>query len=513
MNRKLDLSNLLLFAALLFGIIVRFYPAVSNGFPLNDGGMFYVMTQDIKSNGFQLPEVTTYNQAEIPFAYPPFGFYAAALLSALEPGSDISIFLYLPAVVNSLAVLAFYLLTKELLNSRLHASLATLMYALSPQAFVWQVMGGGLTRSFGILFLLLMLWQAVVLFRSYQNKALIFTILFGAGAALSHPQTALHAALGGALLFLFYSRSKRGVMSAILAGLGVALLTAPWWATTLARHGLEPFLSAGGTSPRTLESYLSILKPDQLEDYIALPILLLGLIGIFFIKPRTLDVYFLITWGILAPLVDPRGGEGIGLLAFTMLAGVGLVKLSGWISKMDGKQAEDIVIRPFSLGLVMLLMTYLLFGSVIFDFRLLNTALKADDLAMIEWVKSNVQGGKTFLLATGAEFSMSDPLQEWFPALTGQKSMTTMQGLEWTYGEKFFPWYDELIAFQRCEDVDCINAWSTRNGVEYEYLVVLIPDEADENEALKNLGVSVMDSDAYTMVYESGHAYIFELKK
>jgi hypothetical protein len=52
-----------------------------------------------------------------------------------------------------------------------------------------------------------------------------------------------------------------------------------------------------------------------------------------------------------------------------------------------------------------------------------------------------------------------------------------------------------------------------RNGVEYDYLVVLIPDEADENEALKNLGGSVKDSDAYTMVYESGHAYIFELKK
>jgi hypothetical protein len=34
---------------------------------------------------------------------------------------------------------------------------------------------------------------------------------------------------------------------------------------------------------------------------------------------------------------------------------------------------------------------------------------------MIEWVDSNVDDGKTFLLATGREFSITDPMQEWFP--------------------------------------------------------------------------------------------------
>ena len=48
MNRKLDFPALLLFTALLFGAIVRFYPAITNGFPLNDGGMFYTMVQDGK---------------------------------------------------------------------------------------------------------------------------------------------------------------------------------------------------------------------------------------------------------------------------------------------------------------------------------------------------------------------------------------------------------------------------------------------------------------------------------
>ncbi|NJN79894.1 MAG: hypothetical protein HC797_05140, partial [Anaerolineales bacterium] len=210
MNRKLDFPALLLFTALLFGAIVRFYPAATNGFPLNDGGMFYTMIQDLKENGYALPQFTTYNQADIPFAYPPFGFYITASLSDLLPVSALTLFIYLPALINTLSIFIFYLFAKETLDSRMLASLATIIYALSPRAFLWQVMGGGVTRAFGMLFLLLMLWQAIQLFRNYQHKHLIFTILFGALTIMSHPQTALHAALGGLFIFLFYAFSKRG---------------------------------------------------------------------------------------------------------------------------------------------------------------------------------------------------------------------------------------------------------------------------------------------------------------
>jgi 4-amino-4-deoxy-L-arabinose transferase-like glycosyltransferase len=323
MNRKLDFSSLLLFTALLFGTIVRFYPAIANGFPLNDGGMFYTMVQDLKSNGYALPQFTTYNHADIPFAYPPLGFYIASFLSVLFD-SDLSIFLYLPALVNTISVLIFYLLAKEMLNSRIHASIATLIYSLSARAFLWQVMGGGITRAFGMLFLLLMLWQAMQLFKNYQHKHLILAILFGAGAVTSHPQTALHAALGGLLIFLFYGLNKRGFISAILTGIGVAILSSPWWLTVFSRHGIEPFISAGQTSQRTLESYLSLIRFDGLGDYLILPTMLLALIGIYLSLKR--KDFFMPTWAVLALLVDPRGGEGIALLSFSMLASMGLIQ-------------------------------------------------------------------------------------------------------------------------------------------------------------------------------------------
>jgi hypothetical protein len=120
------------------------------------------------------------------------------------------------------------------------------------------------------------------------------------------------------------------------------------------------------------------------------------------------------------------------------------------------------------------------------------------------------------LLATGREFSMSDPMQEWFPALTGQYSATTMQGLEWTLGDRFFPWYDQLIAFQHCAEVSCVSEWSARNGVDYDYLIVTIPPESDKSElanSLRSLAVLTRSSAIYLLVYKSDNASVFKLTK
>lgn len=514
MQRKIDISSLLLLSALLLGAIFRFYPAITNGFPLNDGGMFYTMVQDLKAKGYALPQWTTYNHAEIPFAYPPFGFYIAALLSALTPAPDLWIFLYLPAVVNTISILVFYKLAGQILASRISAALAVLVFALAPRSFLWQIMGGGITRAFGMLFFLLLLWQAIQLFRKYGKKHLVFSILFGAGAVLCHPQTALHTALGVLLLFGFYGLNKRGFTSAIFTGAGTAFLTAPWWWTVLSRHGLEPFISAGQTSQRTLESYLSLLRFEGLGDYLFLPIVLLAL-PVLWSSLRKREFLF-ITWIAAACLADPRGADGIILLPLSMLAGAGLQKLSAWISRPDSDQAEVIFMKRRARILLFCLIFYFIVVAGIFDFQLINTSLKADDLAMIEWVNKNIDGEKTFLLATGREFSMSDPLQEWFPALTDQHSATTMQGLEWTLGENFFPWYAELIAFQHCTDVNCVSEWSMRNGVDYDFLVVLIPPESDGSElagSQRTLAVSTSGSTFHAPVYESEHALIFELIK
>lgn len=513
MNRKIDFSTLLLFTAFLFGIIIRFYPALTNGFPLNDGGMFYTMVQDLKANGYALPQFTTYNDSDIPFAYPPLGFYIASFFGLLL-NSDLTVFLYLPALINTLSILAFYFFAKEILDSRIKSSLATIIYALSARAFLWQIMGGGITRAFGILFLLLMLWQAIKLFRNYQQKNLILTILFGALTIMSHPQTALHAALGGLFIFLFYGLNKRGILSAILVGIGVALVSSPWWLTILSTHGISPFLSAGQSSSRTIEFYLIVLRLHTPLNIVAIPFLILFYIGLW-ISMKNKNFFF-IAWIVIAYLLDPRGADGIALLPEAMLASIGLIQIISWINRKQELTIENQLLQRKSLNVILLLIIWFLLAASVSDFQLVNTSLKTDDLDMIEWVNENIEKNKTFLLATGREFSMTDPFQEWFPALTNQYSRTTMQGLEWTLSSNFFPYYEELTMFQKCTDVNCVNEWVAKNNVEYDYLIILIPSDDDVSElanSLRSLGISVRNSALHMLIYESEHAMVFEYSK
>jgi hypothetical protein len=511
MKRNLDWDALLLFTALLFGAVVRFVPAASSGFPLNDGGMFYVMARDLAANHFLPPHFTSYNLAHIPFAYPPLGLYAAAILSFLLPVSELQVFLWLPPFVNALSIFFFFKFAAQFLPSRTAAGLAALAYALSSRAFLWQVMGGGVTRAFGMLFLILMLWQAARLFKEYSPRRLFLTALFGALTVLSHPQTALHAALGGLTLFLFYGRSKRGLASALGVALGVFLLTSPWWMTVLLRYGFEPLLSAGQTSRRTLEFYLIVLQLHSPANYLALPFLISFYVGLWLsLKQRN---FFYIAWILLTYLTDTRGGDGVALLAESLLAGNGLLQLAAWVARSDGAQPETALAKPAAQILVFGFGFCFLLAASVADFQLVNTSLKPADLETIAWVNANVEDGQIFWLSTGREFSMSDPMQEWFPALTNQRSLTTLQGLEWNLAEKFFPWYEQLAAFQRCADLDCVAAWRAANGVEYDYWMLTVPSEEDKSEFagyLRSLALSARASGEHTLVFESQTALIFK---
>jgi hypothetical protein len=77
---------------MLLGILVRIAPVAGAGFPVGDGGMFYVMVREIQQAGMTIPAATAYNHAGIPFAYPPLGLWLTALLGNLLPVPLLTIF-------------------------------------------------------------------------------------------------------------------------------------------------------------------------------------------------------------------------------------------------------------------------------------------------------------------------------------------------------------------------------------------------------------------------------------
>ncbi|HLI28429.1 MAG TPA: hypothetical protein VKZ60_15265, partial [Chloroflexota bacterium] len=81
------LAVLMLLGALLPALALRVGAVLGADFPLNDGGLFYAMTEDLRGAGFTLPWYTSYNAERIPYAYPPLGFYLAGALAALGPWS------------------------------------------------------------------------------------------------------------------------------------------------------------------------------------------------------------------------------------------------------------------------------------------------------------------------------------------------------------------------------------------------------------------------------------------
>ncbi len=192
-SSSMQLGVLILVWALLFGTLVRIMSVISSTFPVNDGGLFYSMSQDIIASGFKLPLYASYNHAYIPFVYPPLGLYILGFLSQFLPG--LQLVRWLPVIYSSFSVLAFFLLARSVFKNLLNASLATLAFAMIPSSADILVWGGGVTRALGYLFCLLALEQLLELFQTGEWKYLLGAVLFSTIVVLSHPSVAFMTVL------------------------------------------------------------------------------------------------------------------------------------------------------------------------------------------------------------------------------------------------------------------------------------------------------------------------------
>ncbi|MEW5940621.1 MAG: glycosyltransferase family 39 protein, partial [Chloroflexota bacterium] len=297
---------LVVFAALV-GLAVRLGPALAADFPLNDGGLFFAMIRALQANGYALPAFASYNGAQIPFAYPPLGFYLTGLLSDLARAGLLDVMRLLPAIVSALTIPAFYRLARGF-ASPTAAALATLLFALTPRAFAWHIMGGGVTRALGFLFALLTLEAAHRLFTAPSRRLLFWTSICAALTIVTHPEAATQTAFAALLLYLFFDRSRAGLLRALAVALLALALTSPWWVTVLSRHGLDPFLAASSAvraDSVPLIARLFLLFQFQFTEEPFLPLVaILGVVGLFLHLAKR--ERFLPSWLALTFLFEPR---------------------------------------------------------------------------------------------------------------------------------------------------------------------------------------------------------------
>jgi hypothetical protein len=511
-------AGLFLFVSILFGATVRFAPTLMTGSPINDGGMFLVLIENLKSNHFLIPAFTSYNNLNLPFAYPPFSFYVGGLLSSLGiPTLDV--IRWLPPLVSTLSIPAFYWMASLMLDSRTRAALATLAYALMPRSFSWYIMGGGLSRSFGVLFLLLSCASAWVLFNQRAPKYVFLTALFGAGAILSHPETGLHAAAACALIWLFKGRNAGGLRDAFLVSLGVFALTSPWWGTVVIQHGLSPFQSALNTGGHGALFWLPWITFDFAEERFVTLFTVLGLIG-FAVRAMRRD-WFLPAWVFVPFLVEPRSAVAIAALPLAILAGVGLSDfvipgLASLVSK-SGTETGDWTVFVSRSRLPRIVMGYVAFsglvGAFFYDLSLANYVVPSDSRDAMAWVRGNTPSDSRFIVLTGSADPFSDPVAEWFPAFAARTSQNTIQGREWLLGGNFMPFLNGLQSLQTClnDSPYCATHWAAANEVDFDYIYILKHENNPPQPSGLLLYLLRRDPN-YALVFENGGAVIFERK-
>jgi hypothetical protein len=218
--------------------------------------------------------------------------------------------------------------------------------------------------------------------------------------------------------------------------------------------------------------------------------------------------FLLPAWLALPYFVEPRSAPVVTFFSFCMLIALALADalpaLARWLKR---KKDEGIVLPPFSElrwlnGIIFLLLIYLFVESSLLSFRLINTTIKPVEIEAMTWVNKNIPQDARFLVITGNPDAMVDPMQEWFPALAGRLSQTTLQGLEWTLADEFFLRFDDLTHLQRCEQMICIENWSRETGIEFTHLLIDAGGLPD--------GRFGSHQDNYELLYESGDISIYK---
>ncbi|HET6597609.1 MAG TPA: glycosyltransferase family 39 protein [Anaerolineales bacterium] len=512
---RAEWSKLIFLLAVLLGIFVRFNPNLLADFPLNQGGMFAVMVEDLKANHYRLPAFTFYNHSNIPFAYPPFGFYVGGLISDLFGLTAVEVLRWVPSIFASLSILAFYSLAAQLFESNYHTAVATLFFALMPRAFSWFVSGAGLTRAPGQLFLLLSLACVVRLYKENRRTDIFWAGLFAGLTIMSHPEAAVHMIASVILLWAMLGRSRSSFAHLVGAGAVTLIVSMPWWATVIRFHGIAPFLSAVQTGQKGL-AVLNLISFDFTEEVFATLIAILGLIGL----ARCLieKKYLLPIWLASPFIVEGRSAVLPAAIPLAMLAAIGLIDILLPVlahTATPGREGSEKVSFLES-GILIYVLFYLFLSAYQFGAQLSTSSLSPSDRDAMDWVYAHTPKDSRFLVLTGTNSISCDIVMEWFPALADRRSIHTVQGTEWTQGANFAPYVRSTYAAQAClteGDVKCLDEALSRSAYDYLY-VSKIPRLDCKTIPYKNAFhyflESLASANEFRKVYESDGVIIFD---
>ena len=493
--------------------LIRAVPVLPADFPLNDGGLISVMVEEVRKTKYGLPFSITYNSTEIPFAYPPLAFYAAALLTDLTPATPLDVLRVLPMVVNTLTVGAFFLLARSALPPRA-ALVATGIFAILPGSFLWLIMGGGVTRSFGLLFAILALRQVYVLCMSGGLRPAALLGIFAALTLLSHIALFWFLAYSAVLVGLGFCRDRRRLLSAAAAGAAAVAIASPWWVTVLVRYGPGPFLAAFQAG-----SFLTDVAAQETAAMPAPALLaasLVALVALFLGMATVGDQrFFVLGWLGSMLLLDTRSFRWLVTLPLALADGAlldrGVLPRLGRLWRQaapspSGVAIADRAVTAVTVGVVVALSVIIAYAQWEITGELL-VPLSIEERNAMRWISEETPETSTFLVLSGQVWAW-DRSAEWFPVLARRISVTTAQGYEWLPGGLFRQRQKGHQGARQCakEDAACLDRWSTSTRVDFSHVYLPRPGSDDCCAPLRE---SLRSHPTYQVVYDGRRATIF----
>ena len=381
-------------------------------------------------------------------------------------------------------------------------------------------MGGGVTRSFGQLFLILSVQNIYLLFKNRTKKNLWLSILFSSLVCLSHPEAAFHTIGIALLLWVLMGRDKKGTFFALGVACGTILLTSIWWLPTISRFGIAPFVSAAQTGLHSANALVYFLISFSEEPFLTI-IAVLAIIGLAVKIVR--QEFLLPLWYVLPFFIEPRNAPNVSAIPMALLASTALQDLIFPALAQFESQFRKIEFRQslqsrIAKGLFVYLGLCMMTGMYFYDLTLIDRKVSPENQKAFQWVAENTPIDSRFLVITGNTDLFADWTLEWFPVLANRMSLTTIQGYEWLDGKNFSEHVNTIQLLQHCltnsTPLECVETQAEKLGPDYDYIYIA-KKTAPENYTTIIRGdglifqLSQME-EQYQMVYRSEEAFIYK---
>lgn len=516
----------ILIIIIIYGFILRWQYLSDSEFPLNDGGMFYNMIQDIQHNNNLLPAYTTYNDRDIPFAYPPLPFYITIFLSNLFHLQILDIIKYLPFVSNLLAIPFIFLLVQEICGKDKLPLLTTFIWTIAHPSYKWLIMGGGLTRSLAYTFSIICLFCVIRYFKNGNKTTLLIGSIFGGLTLLSHLEIFWSTAITIFIFFIFNKQFKKLIIPIGLFFLGCLLIASSYIINVLQNHGIQPFLNSFSSGEFHIASSLAkMLIYNFVDESPVSFISIFSFLGILYSIYKKEFIY--IVWFISLVILDPRSADRSTILPISILASIAITEIILPNFKKNGnlpttnsrieslfKETSKHISNPsfWVLGIIIFQMLIISFTQIYSNNQGLGSIKQADYIDML-WVKQNTPSGSTFLVLSSVADWQLDRYSEWFPVLANRTSINTVQGTEWLPNNAYSSSEEKYKNLKQCFYTGsiCVTNWLNRNSYKADYIYITkgtcLPQAIYCTDSIIQ---DFLKNKSYENIYHSQSSFIFK---